>query len=285
MAPADVQQLLAAEPVRATALIVTIYGDVVVPRGGTLWMGSLIAACARFGISESLVRTAVSRLVASGQLEGAREGRRSYYRLAEAARIEFDLASRLFFDPQPPATGYLLRVGEPPGHNEPGIHYARLANGLHVRPRFMSEPAGDSALAFSIDPVSGVARMPDFAAALWDLESPHDAYRAVIDGFSPLARDPGAAGRLGDADALAIRLLLVHRYRRAVLKDPRLPDDALPDDWPGPEARRLFASLYLDLSPAADRAVSGSFESASGPLPASTPDTANRLDTLRKLLA
>ena len=52
---------------RAPAFLVTLYGDVVEPRGGTLWMGSLIECCAMHGLSESLVRTAVSRLVGAGR--------------------------------------------------------------------------------------------------------------------------------------------------------------------------------------------------------------------------
>ena len=60
------------------AFIVTVYGDVVVPRGGVLWTGTLIEVCERVGISESLVRTAVSRLVAAHRLRGERLGRHSY---------------------------------------------------------------------------------------------------------------------------------------------------------------------------------------------------------------
>ena len=36
----------------AAAFIVTVYGDIVVPRGGMLWTGTLIDLCARVGISE-----------------------------------------------------------------------------------------------------------------------------------------------------------------------------------------------------------------------------------------
>jgi len=45
---------------RAGSFIVTLYGDVVEPRGGRLWMGNIIETCASMGISETLVRTAVS---------------------------------------------------------------------------------------------------------------------------------------------------------------------------------------------------------------------------------
>ena len=74
--------ILEESPLKAAGFIVTIYGDVVEPRGGVAWTGNLIETCAAVGISETLVRTAVSRLVAAGQLSGEREGRRSFYRLA-----------------------------------------------------------------------------------------------------------------------------------------------------------------------------------------------------------
>ena len=54
----------ASRPVRAWSLIVTLYGDAIVPRGGSLWLGSLTGMMARFGIDAGHVRTATSRLVA-----------------------------------------------------------------------------------------------------------------------------------------------------------------------------------------------------------------------------
>ncbi len=59
---------------RAASFIVTLYGDVVEPRGGLLWMGTLVEVCALVGISETRVRTAVSRLVAAGPARGDARG-------------------------------------------------------------------------------------------------------------------------------------------------------------------------------------------------------------------
>lgn len=89
--------LLGNASLRAASFIVTIYGDVVESRGGAIWVGNLIETCAEVGISETLVRTAASRLVSAGQLIGERQGRRSYYRLTEAAQTDFAAAARLLF--------------------------------------------------------------------------------------------------------------------------------------------------------------------------------------------
>ena len=60
------------------------------------------------------------------------------------------------------------------------------------------------------------------------------------------------------------RTLLVHAFRAVVLRDPRLPAEALPGDWPEAPARALFARLYGELSPAANSFVAQVFASLDG---------------------
>lgn len=76
----------------------TIYEDIVEPRGGELWIGNIIESRAVVGISENLVRTAVSRLMVTGQLQSERSGRCSFYRLTPIARAEFAYAAKVLYD-------------------------------------------------------------------------------------------------------------------------------------------------------------------------------------------
>ena len=57
-------------PLRGGSLIVTIFGDSLLPRGGAIALGSLIDLAAPFGLNERLVRTAASRLAKEGWIEG-----------------------------------------------------------------------------------------------------------------------------------------------------------------------------------------------------------------------
>src|SRR5215475_11102301 len=82
------------KPVRAWSLIVTLYGDAVVPRGGSLWLGSLVDIMARLRIDAGHVRTAMSRLTSDGWLERERIGRNSYYRLSKRGEGDFATATR-----------------------------------------------------------------------------------------------------------------------------------------------------------------------------------------------
>ena len=54
---------------RAKSLIVTVYGDAILPHGGTAWLGELIKLMGIFNIGERVVRTAVFRLAQDGMLK------------------------------------------------------------------------------------------------------------------------------------------------------------------------------------------------------------------------
>ena len=55
-------------------------------------------------------------------------------------------------------------------------------------------------------------------------------YGRFLDAFAPLADAP-----IPPAEALLLRLLLVHEWHRLVLRDPLLPAALLPEAWPDAE--------------------------------------------------
>jgi phenylacetic acid degradation operon negative regulatory protein len=272
--------ILADLPLRAGGFIVTLYGDVVAPRGGEVWIGNIIGACAAVGISETLVRTAVSRLVAAGQLVGRRAGRRGFYRLTPEAEAEFAAAaSAIYFPPEPCGWRFLILP-----ENEAEVQMSALERTGHARlrpqlafgPDRTSPPAG--ALVFAAQPTGAIELLPTFASGAFDLQAHAHAYSVFNERFAPLMT---AARSLTGTEALAARLALVHAYRNALLRDPRLPPEALPADWPGHAARVLFARTYLALSSAADSHLAQTFSSTAGALNAGTADTSARLAGLR----
>lgn len=271
-------------PLKAAGFIVTIYGDVVEPRGGVVWTGNLIETCADVGISETLVRTAVSRLVAAGQLSGEREGRLSFYRLAAQARAEFAAATRMLFGPPEVADWHFVQLtGAAPDEAMQVLEragHARLGPRLAVGARAMP-PLKQPAVVFRAEVVRGETDLGAFAADHWNLARHIEAYRGFVYRFGRLAAVLAAGTRLSAAESLAARLVLVHQFRLVVLRDPRLPQEALPADWPGEEARRLFNDLYLRLSPEADLHVARHFVTANGALPEASEATLRRLSLLR----
>ena len=68
-------------------------------------------------------------------------------------------------------------------------------------------------------------------------------------------------------ECFLVRLLLIHEYRKLVLRDPQLPDELLPADWEGRAARQLCRNLYRLTALPAEGYLAQVLETADGPLP------------------
>ena len=107
----------------------------------------------------------------------------------------------------------------------------------------------------------------------WHLTEQNAMYEAFITLFRPLLpllRDAGP-DELTPERCFQIRLLLIHFYRRVVLKDPLLPEELLPAHWLGQTARQLCINIYQRVAPGAQVFVSEKGESSVGELPAPGP--------------
>jgi phenylacetic acid degradation operon negative regulatory protein len=82
------------------------------------------------------------------------------------------------------------------------------------------------------------------ARACWQLDDLDAACRQFLKAFGPVADEIAGGARLADAQAFQLRTLLIHDWRRIVLRDPLLPRAMLPEDWPGFRALELTAAVY-----------------------------------------
>ena len=269
-------------PIRAWSLIVTLYGDAIVPRGGTLWLGSLIEIMAAFRIGAGVVRTAMSRLAADGWLERNRIGRNSYYRLSEHARADFLNATTRFY--HTPAARWdgrwqiAILTGDAAGR--PGRRQALLDTGFAQLAAnvFVVPLASEAKRHRAADIAKGgvvlldahgatLAEARDVAGEAWKLDPIAASYRRLIGQFAEV-RAALADERLTGRDALIIRTLVVHEYRRVLWRDPLLPVELLPPDWPGHEVRLLCAAIYRAVVAEAEGWLDDNAEVEVGPLPA-----------------
>lgn len=257
-------------PHRTGSLIVTLFGDAVVPRGGELSVISLLAIMAAMGIGEGVVRTAASRLSAEGWLERRRVGRRAFYRLAASGEALFAEASRRIYG-SPPAgeDGRLaLVVLGPEAEREraraalEAAGFAAIAPGVFVAPVGRAVPDLPGLLRLEAEPTPGQG--PVLAALAWPLEAIAARYRRFLETWQLALADDRPLAPLA---ALVARLLLIHDYRRAVLKDPLLPAPLLPADWPKPAARALCGRLWQRLLEPSEAWLDAHATTEAGPLP------------------
>jgi phenylacetic acid degradation operon negative regulatory protein len=243
---------LNAGPSRTWSLIITLFGDAIVPRGRAIWLGTLLEIFRALDIGDGVVRTAMSRLTADGWLERSKLGRNSYYRLADAGAADFACASDKIYARRPPGWSgrFDLIVVDPP--SDPSLEtrvraagFGSLAGHLWIAPGGADLDAVDPDRAAIRLVISGeAADLSALAARAWDLQATARAYARFIDVFAPLGRALKEGLALSDRDALVARTLLIHAWRRIVLRDPLLPPEVLPIDWPGTPARVLCGSIY-----------------------------------------
>lgn len=273
---------------RAGSLIVTVFGDAIAPRGGTVWIGSLIRVLSDFGISERLVRTSVFRLTRDDWLEVDQVGRRSYYSLSSDGVEEFKQATvRIYGDPRQSWEGgwCLALLAGLDGEQKEAIRKelawlgfgAISANLLaHPKPALneLESVLRDAGLDDQVVLMRGTTldrKQDDTMRALvhrrWNLDEIDQRYGAFLEQFRPVFR---AARRTKQADprlAFQIRTLLIQEYRHILLRDPLLPAELLPTAWNGTAAYQLCRNLYGAVYAAADAFMSDNFETVDGPLP------------------
>jgi phenylacetic acid degradation operon negative regulatory protein len=73
---------------------------------------------------------------------------------------------------------------------------------------------------------------------------------------------------LDPQQCFVVRTLLMHEFRRVLLRDPQLPQQLLPKDWPGDTARQICRELYSVTQRAAEQYLTDVLETPDGPLPA-----------------
>lgn len=76
----------------------------------------------------------------------------------------------------------------------------------------------------------------------------YEAFITLFRPLLPLLRD-AEPDELTPERCFQIRLLLIHFYRRVVLKDPLLPEELLPAHWLGQTARQLCINIYQRVAP------------------------------------
>lgn len=286
----ELRAVLAAEPRRAGSLAITVFGDVVSQQGGSVWLGSLVDLLGEFGLNERQVRTAIFRLAREGWLVAEQHGRRRDYALSTLGQRQFARAAvRIYAAADAAWNGEWTLVMA--GNVAPGVRdelrkrltwqgFGLLGSGLLAHPRadgaMLEEILDELDVAATV--VVWRARTGDdgplrtLVRTAWQLEDIARRFAILVDRYEPLARRLEEGARCSEAQALLLRCLLVHDYRRILLRTIDLPAELLPDDWPGSAARDLVTRLYRQVHAMASAHASIRLRNANGLLPAPAAD-------------
>ena len=284
------QQFLSQHPPKAGSLIITLFGDVISQHGNNVWLGSIIDSLSHFGLNARQIRTAISRLVQEDWLQSIQRGRRSYYSFTPGGKRRFErVAHRIYaagfpqWDEQ--WTLVMLSLMDSPVREQfrrelTWQGFGQVNHGVFVHPsadeKVLAELIKDFDVAEAIlvlrattADVTSSAAVESLTAKAWRLSELQPRFEQFCGLFSQLVpMFDNIGGELNGRLGFLTRLVLIHEYRRLLLKTPVLPRDLLSSLLPAEQASELAAKLYDFVEQGSLQYIMQSFESINGPLPA-----------------
>lgn len=203
--------------------------------------GELLRLTSDFGIRESTVRVALTRMVGAGDLVRSDDGYRLSDRLLARQRRQDDAINprRRPWDGMW-TTLVITRVGTDPRtraalrNNLQGKRFAELREGVWMRPDNVAVELGDE-VTERVRVLRACDDAPaELAARLWDLSGWASAGREMLAAMAETGDVPG-------------RFVVAASMVRHLLTDPVLPDELLPDSWPGAVLRTAYEDFAAEL--------------------------------------
>jgi phenylacetic acid degradation operon negative regulatory protein len=249
----------------ARSALFDVYGDHLSTRGHRAPVAGLVRLLGTLGIAAPAVRTAISRMVAQEWLQpDTVDGARGYAATPQAIRRFAETSDRVYRRRHQAWDGTWQLVVVAPFESRATrtsvqrdlsfLGYAELGERVWVSPWVRAEL--DEALARAgARATTGVVRDFDPADApvrAWDLPALATTYDEWLCDAADAVAHHLAAHADPEEAAFAARFHLVHEWRKFLFRDPGLPDELLPGDWPGRAAADYFRQEAARLADASD---------------------------------
>ncbi len=258
-----VVRLNSTRKLRVWSLIITFFGDAVVPRGGSVSARTVQVLLGRMGIEAGAVRTAFSRLTNDGWVVREKLGRSSFYHLSPTGLEPFAAATDRIYAPLSIASqstkGWRVSFQQ---QDYPKPRLMRLETEF-------TEKQQTSDQDFLLD--GQITNIPDW---MKDISCPADhkhSFTTLMEAFGPVM-----GAQLTDIDALAVRCLLIHEWRRILFQFHNVAPEFWTPDWPEAECHRFVSILYHQLLASSEAWMDQQASGLNGALPQSQPALAQR---------
>lgn len=227
---------------RVWSVIVTVFGDLVQGPGDEISAHALARIMARIGFKPEAVRVALHRLRKDGWIQSRRDGRASIYALTDLGRQQSAYASpRIYGATAPDPDIWHVIVGDGMSVERYVVDHGYL--GLSPRAALGQGPVPDD-LAPDLLALAGADLVvPDW---LRDQVCPPDLAAAAAQLAKGVAQWHEVTPE-NPIDAAALRVLIVHSWRRVRLRAPDVPAALFPKDWQGAACRAQVETLLAGL--------------------------------------
>ncbi|MCH7313210.1 phenylacetic acid degradation operon negative regulatory protein PaaX [Acinetobacter sp. ANC 3882] len=289
-----IDSIIQNETLSGTSLISTIFGDSVLHRGGNISLASLIQLLELFEFNDRAVRTSVFRLVKNDWLDSDKIGRTSFYRITDASRAKYLQAEQRIYNDQMKEWDHswdLILMSSLDTDNKASLRkelewlgFANIStnlmaypgsNRLQLQKLLVDLNMSEQVVVFKAETLQLFNNSTETISRMLETNWPIDELRQRYLQFLDMFREIGAILMQDDesiepVQAFQIRTLLIHYYRRILLKDPSLPLELLSADWPAINARTLSMNIYKKVFEAADDYFLSVAATSEGPMPNAT---------------
>lgn len=299
-----IDEFIQREALSGTSLVMTIFGDSIYHRGGVISLASLIQLMDVFGLNERSVRTAVFRLVQNGWLKSEKIGRTSYYRITESSRQRFIMADQKiygFSHKDWDKNWDLVLLSSVELENKlvlkkelEWLGFANIATNVMAYPGcdqqklqnlLLNHQMTDQVVVFRAETLElwqeSYPTIKRMVTVNWPIQELHQRYEKFISDFREFFYFVEQEEEIDAVQAFQIRILLIHQFRRILLKDPNLPFELLPTDWLSLIARNLSTNLYQAVFLAGDEFFLNVARTAEGSMPPAHPQFYKRFGGLK----
>jgi phenylacetic acid degradation operon negative regulatory protein len=256
------------------ALILDLFGDYLRYAGSEVRLADITELLAVFGIEAATVRVNLSRLRKEGWFTTRRVGRETVYSLTPHMLEILNEGRERIFRRRDETWGgrWTMAIYQVP-ESERAVReqlrkqlawhgFGQLSPSTWLSPHDLMaevrEIATENPLA-KVDALwCGTGDLQEdrgLAARCWDLEQLGADYQHFIRTYAPLDDDGANAGKDGRT-ALIERMHIIGDFRRFPFRDPYLPRELQPENWPSTEAYNLFGAVHRQLGPAATEFIS-----------------------------
>ncbi|MET1254256.1 PaaX family transcriptional regulator C-terminal domain-containing protein [Aliikangiella maris] len=297
----DIKKFISERALRAgiscKSHIVTVFGDVVSPHGGWIWLGSLIESLQPLGFSERLIRTSVYRLVQDDWLQVNKVGRRSFYAFTSTANRHYTKAARRIYSLQHNGedSGWLIVMPSFVPEDKlvslkrqlQWLGFSPLTSGAYAHPSIDADSLketiqeldiSDAVIIFSSHTFDSDSQdvLRKLVFEKWQVDQLQHSYQTFIDCYQPIYEVLNKQHKLTDQQGFLLRSLLIHEYRRILLRDHELPKNLLPENWAGNIAANLVGDFYCLLTRSSSRYIGNHLYNEAGLLPTASDDYKKR---------
>lgn len=234
-----ISRLLGPTPPRVWSLLVTMFGDLAVAPDARLSGATVNALTSAIGIKPEATRVALHRLRKEGWIESHRTGRQTRYGLTAEGRAETNCAWPRVYGPAHWDGPVFLVMDDPSTSSDQS---GPNKNAVQISARSVLTTQAPEGTEQMVLPFQRGQSVPQWVSdKLCPTEVQH-ASQELNRRLQLLLQDADFAA-MTDLQRTALRVTVVHEWRRLILRVPAFPECLFSDRWHGAACRAGFAEL------------------------------------------